>query len=323
MAKDGASFWASGLGHLVIALLVVLASASGGALFLLYTVTHPARDRTVLDPADLLLRTEDVTFQAPDGALLSGWFVKGRPGFPVILLCHDLGRSRSSLMNSAASLNQVGYPLFVFDFRGHGRSGGAGARLGVDERLDILGAIGYLKTRKDVQGGRFGVWGIGMGAYAAALAAVESDEIVALALDSLYPDVPAELDRLVRSRVPPALHFLMPALRALYEPYFMFKLGRFSVARSLDRLAGRNVLFIAALDSPDRYREEKALYAALPENPRGDKNFLELRASFIGGLYAEDKKKYDQAIVGFFSTYLSSKTRPKDSARRPIQVLER
>jgi pimeloyl-ACP methyl ester carboxylesterase len=312
-----------GAGRAVLIVLALIAAAAGGAVYLIQTVTRPARDRQALEPADLLLTVEEVTFQAADGVPLSGWFVKGRPRGPVILLAHDLGGARSSLLNSAAALNRSGYPLFLLDFRGHGLSGGQGGSLGILERQDILGAIEYLKTRRDVEAGRFGLWGIGMGAYAGALAAVENGEIVALALDSVYPDVESQLDRLVRARVPPALHFLMPAIGLVYYPYYGSKLRRFDLASQIGQLTGRNVLFIASTDPPDRFKEEEALYAALPESASADKNFLELKASVVTGLYAEDKKKYDDALVGFFSTYLARDRRANPSVPKAIQVLER
>src|SRR5882762_6376293 len=210
MAKNGAVKTLLGL-LLVIALLV------GGAYALLYGVTHPPREKTQLDPADLLLRAEDVTFHAADGVLLSGWLVKGAPRAPVIVLCHDLGGSRSALLNSAVSLNRAGYPLLVFDFRGHGLSTGSSNYLGVDEKKDILAAIEFLKTRESIDSSRIGLWGIGMGAYAGTLAAPESPELVALVLDSLYPGVNVQIDRLVRAKIPPALHFVMPALNIMYR----------------------------------------------------------------------------------------------------------
>jgi alpha-beta hydrolase superfamily lysophospholipase len=311
------------VGRVGLILLGVLAAGAGGAAYLVHVIANPPRDRTDLVPADLLLTVEEVTFQAADGVPLSGWFVKGRPGSPAIVLAHDLGAARSSLLNSAAALNRAGYALFLFDFRGHGLSGGKGGSLGIRERQDVLGAIDYLKTRRDIDGGRLGFWGVGMGAYAGALAAVESDAIVSLALDSVYPDVATQLDRLVRARVPPALHTLLPAFRPVYHAIFGSGLRRFALADRLGQLTGRNVLFIASTEPPDRFEEEKALYAALPESASADKNFLELGASGITGLYAEDKKKYDQAIVGFFSTYLPRERRAAPRGPKAIQVLER
>lgn len=324
MATNGGSFLSGSPFRLFLGLVVVLVLLTGGAYALLYSATHPPRDTRQLDPADVLLRTEDVTFRTSDGVTLSGWLVKGAPRAPVIILCHDLGGSRSTLLNSAVSLNRAGYPLLVFDFRGHGRSAGSSGFLGADEKRDILGAIEFLKGRGDVDAGRIGLWGIGMGAYAGALAALEEPAIGALALDSLYPDVATQLDRLVRARVPPALHAAMPVLRAVYRPYLALRpAAATSLASSLAGLAGRNVLLIAATDPPDRYQEEKALYAALPEGPGGGKNFLELKASVVTGLYAEDKKTYDQAIVRFFSSNLPRDGAAKAPAGKGLQVRER
>lgn len=323
MAKNGASFLSSGPFRLLLFLVCALLVCAGGAGALLYVVTHPPRDETRIDPADLLLRAEDVTFRSTDGVLLSGWLVKGAPRSPVIILCHDLGGSRSTLLGSAVSLNRAGYPLLVFDFRGHGESAGSGADLGASEKRDIEGAVAFLKSRDDVDNGRFGLWGIGMGAYAGALAALDDPAIVALALDSIYPDESAQLDRLVRVKVPPALRFLMPALRVCYGPYLALRSKTPSLASSLGGLAGRDILLIAATDPADRYQEEKAIYAALPEGPKGGKNLLELKASVVTGLYAEDKKTYDSAIVRFFTASLPRTGAATPRAGKPIQVLER
>jgi uncharacterized protein len=323
MAKSTGSFWSRGPGLLLLTILVLIAGAAGGSYSLIYNIAHPQRDRSMLEPADLLLQTEDAIFQGSDGTPLSGWFVKGAPGRPAIILCHDLAGARSSLLNSAASLNRAGFPLLLFDFRGHGQSGGKGSTLGLDERLDVLGAIDFLKTRHDIDATRFGVWGIGMGAYAGVLAAAESKEITALALDSLYPEIGVEIDRRLRSAMPPMIHSALPIVRLLEEPYFAFKLTRYSVRQLLPGLGGRNLLLIASSDLPERFAEVKALYAEVPDAQGGDKNFLELKASVVSGLYAEDKKVYDQAIVRFFSTDLPATGAAHPQGGKKIQVLER
>jgi pimeloyl-ACP methyl ester carboxylesterase len=194
----------------------------------------------------------------------------------------------------------------------------------VDEKNDILGAVQFLKTRDDAADMRLGLWGIGMGAYAGTLAALESPEIKALALDSLYPDVSAQLDRLVRAKIPPVLHFVMPALHVLYKPYLAFRpRSSTSLSTGLAGLTGRNILLIAATEPPDRYREEKTIYEALPEGPKGGKNLLELKASLVTGLYAEDRKTYDQAIVRFFTANLPREGGGRTPPAKGLQVLER
>ena len=132
------------------------------------------------------------------------------------------------------------------------------------------------------------------------------------------------MERLVRARIPPVFTFVMPALHFIYRPYLALRpAGSTSLAASLGSLTGRNVLLIVATDAPERYDEEKALYAALPEGPQGGKNLLELKASVVTGLYAEDKKTYDQAIVRFFTTSLPKESGAKPPPKKGLQVLER
>ncbi|MFQ5878460.1 MAG: alpha/beta hydrolase [Acidobacteriota bacterium] len=323
MAKNGGTVWSRGPGPWILVLLAILGLPTVAGFALLHTITHPRRAPAALDPAEMLLRAEEVEFPAADGVSLSGWIIRGRRDWPFILLCHDLGSSRSSLLNFAVALNRTGYPLLLLDFRGHGNSGGQGSTLGIDERLDVLGAIRYLRRGPASGAERFGAWGIGMGAYAAALAALEEEAIAALALDSSYPDVAVELDRLARDRLPPALGPLVSPLRVLYNPYMRFGLRAHSLAASIGDLADRDILFIAAAEPPERFSEQRSLYAALPESPGGRKDFLALGASALTGLYAEDRKRYDEAIVRFFSAHLPPAAGARGDARRPAEVMGR
>ncbi len=316
MAEGERSFWSSGPGILLASLLILIVGVGGGSIALIHAVTHPARSTTRLDPEDFILPAEEIEFDAADGVPLAGWFVRGRPGWPAILLCHDLGSSRSALLNTAVSLSRQGYPLLLFDFRGHGASGGRGSSLGIQERLDVLGAIDALVTRDDLDAGRFGAYGIGQGAYAAALAATEREEITVLALDSVYPDVASQLDRLIHDRMPPGLQWMVAAVRPFYNPYLAFRMKRHALADSIGSLADRNVLFLAATGAPERFSEQRELYAALPDAPGGERNFLELESSGSTGLYGDDRKTYDEAIAGFFTRYL------KRGAGRAIETIE-
>jgi len=304
MAQAVRSFLTSGPGILLLILLILIAAVSGASILLIHDVTHPARQQTGFDPADLSVRVEEVEFEAADGVPLSGWFVRGRPGWPAIILCHDLGSSRLDLLATAVPLSRKGYALLMFDFRGHGMSGGGGSTLGISERLDIIGAIDHLKERDDINAERFGVWGIGQGAYAAALAALEREEVEVLALDSIYPDVATQLDRLIGDRLPSALHRVVPLVRLFYNPYLSFSMKRFAIGELIAALADRNLLFIAVARTPERFREQQALHGAVPDDPAGEIGFIEMEASGVTGLYGDERKAYDEMIVSFFSRSL-------------------
>ena len=127
-------------------MVVVGAVVALGVLGLqVYRVTHPPRwpDAAVNLGAELA-KAEDVTFAAGDGVRLAGWLLAGTQGKPAIVLCHDLGASKNTLINVAIVLNQAGFTVLAIDFRDHGGSGGNGSTLGIDESRDVIAAVDFL-----------------------------------------------------------------------------------------------------------------------------------------------------------------------------------
>jgi len=306
----------------VIALVAVLAVAVLGTFALLGAATQIPSRKEPQDPADLLLKAEEVTFDAADGVRLAAWLVHGKGGAPAIILCHDLGGSRSDLLNGAVILNRAGYRLLLLDFRRHGGSGAARSTLGARERLDVLAAAAYLKNSSRDKEASIGGWGVGMGAYALALAALETPELRALALDRPYRDVPSEVVRRLRAMLPPPVAILVPAAHLLYDPYFHARLSEYSLARRVTDLGGRNILIIAPTESPDQMEEATALYDAIPEMADGGRSLLTLRRSGLEGLYAEDRTQYDEAIEKFFTSALPA-ARAAARPQGPIEVIEK
>ena len=83
-----------------------------------------------------------------------------RPETPVIL-CHDRRERKDRLINLALDLHRNGFPVLLFDFRGHGNSQTAASTYGVHEKRDLLAAIDLLQERLPAAR-RIGVYGVGM-----------------------------------------------------------------------------------------------------------------------------------------------------------------
>jgi pimeloyl-ACP methyl ester carboxylesterase len=247
-----------------------------------------------------------VTFKSTDGIGLKGWLFQGAPKMPPIVVCHDLGESRNSLMNLAIALHKAGFTVLAFDFRGHGASSGEGSTLGVREGRDVLGAIDFVAglPKDSVDAKRIGVFGAGMGAHAAVLAAAERPELRVLVLDGLWPDAGFALVRHGFADwrwgekhlgfVPVAL-FPMIAGASVDD-------GR---ARDvLPALAGRDLLLVAP--AGDRRLDEamRAMYATLPEQRDSERNLVTLPATRASGLGAEDLSRYHERVVEFFRSRL-------------------
>ena len=75
---------------------------------------------------------EDVRFQAADGAGLFGWYAEAQADRPVILWCHgNAGRIINRLEN-LRELYRIGLSVFIFNYRGYGRSQGRPSEEGFD-----------------------------------------------------------------------------------------------------------------------------------------------------------------------------------------------
>ena len=93
-------------------------------------------------PADAGLDYRDVFFPATDGVRLHGWFLPGdRPG-RVVLFCHGNAGNISQRITSVRLYRSTGFAVFIFDYRGYGRSEGRPGERGT--YADAGGAWTYL-----------------------------------------------------------------------------------------------------------------------------------------------------------------------------------
>ncbi len=123
---------------------------------------------------------EEVEFSTPDGMTLHGWFMPAKglaPGTkdapaPAVLHCHGNMGDISAHASTSAYITQAGVSVFLFDYRGFGKSTPASMLSRDDLLTDSEAAYAYLRTRKDVDASRIGVFGYSLGGvYALALAA--------------------------------------------------------------------------------------------------------------------------------------------------------
>ena len=139
-------------------------------------------------PADYGADFESVRFWSRRrDVMLDGWYMPGRVGMPMVVYVHGISATRSScgMTAIASDLNRRGFGALLFDLRGCGLSGGDRISGGWHERLDVLGACDYLRSR-GVEPGKIGLLGLSMGAAAVALAATSHAGIRAVVLDSPY-----------------------------------------------------------------------------------------------------------------------------------------
>jgi fermentation-respiration switch protein FrsA (DUF1100 family) len=120
-------------------LLITLASVMAGcresmeARFIYY----PSR-ALAADPSSVGLRFRDVTFAAADGVELHGWLIAG-PTPTTLLYSHGNGGNIGDRVSIARLfVEQLGVGVFLYDYRGYGRSHGAPSEAGLIR--DAVGA---------------------------------------------------------------------------------------------------------------------------------------------------------------------------------------
>jgi len=90
-------------------------------------VYHPFRALEA-SPAELGRAFEDVRFKTGDGVELHGWYFPANSNSPrahlAFLICHGNAGNVSHRLGLCAALLRTGAAVFVFDYRGYGRSNG-------------------------------------------------------------------------------------------------------------------------------------------------------------------------------------------------------
>jgi hypothetical protein len=103
-------------------------------------------DRTLhATPTAVGLPYEEVSFPAADGVPLHGWYLPGDPAKPLVLFAHGNAGNLSHRIDNLLGFHRLGLPVFIFDYRGYGRSEGEPTEKGTYE--DIRGALAWLKQR--------------------------------------------------------------------------------------------------------------------------------------------------------------------------------
>lgn len=118
------------------------------------------------------LKYDEVTFYSKDGTRLSGWFVPAKGiAKGTVIHFHGNAQNMTAHFDFVSWLPAEGFNLFVFDYRGYGKSAGKPVRKGVYE--DSLAAIDYVRSRPDVDKNRILIFGQSLGG-AQAITAVGS-----------------------------------------------------------------------------------------------------------------------------------------------------
>jgi len=137
------------------------------------------------------LAYEKVYFASADGTQLSGWFIpaagygSAREAKGTVVHLHGNSQNMTTHWQFVEWMPMQGFNLFVFDYRGYGKSGGSPEPKGVLE--DAISALDYVRSRTDIDAGRLFVFGQSLGGTVAIAAAGASGKgIRAVAVEAPF-----------------------------------------------------------------------------------------------------------------------------------------
>jgi fermentation-respiration switch protein FrsA (DUF1100 family) len=156
-------------------------------------IYFPARS-LFLTPDALGMAFEDALVETEDGKRIHGWFLPRSGSRFTVLFCHgNAGNVSHRLDRARLLLDRLPVDLFLFDYRGYGRSDGRPGEEGTYR--DARAAHRYLTAKRGIATDRLVLCGESLGAAVAIQLALERPAR-ALVLESAFASV-AEMARLV------------------------------------------------------------------------------------------------------------------------------
>ena len=239
---------------------------------------HPSREIRGT-PADLGLIYEWVALETGDGERLSAWWVPAASPRGVLLFCHGNAGNISDRLDSIRIFNRLGLSLFIFDYRGYGRSSGHPSEQGTYR--DAEAAWNYLTRVRQKDPQEIVVFGRSLGGSIAAwVSQVHKPQV--LILESSF----SSLREAARDRLPGIfVKLLVP--------------DQYRTLQYLTMVHCPVLVLHSREDEIISFRHGEALYAAANE-PKG---LVEIHGSHNQG-FLKSQPLYEAALDSFLSKYL-------------------
>ncbi len=226
-------------------------------------------------PAHFGLSYEDKWFDTSDGIRLHGWFVPASGHKGVLLFCHGNAGNISHRLDNIWRLQQRGLSVFIFDYRGYGRSSGQ-----ITEKGFFLDAEAAYQVACDLSKGagvRLVVFGRSLGGIAAVHVG-SGMECSGVILESTFTN--------------------LGDMASVFFPVpFVGKglAGRLNAIGKIDRVRCPMLFFHGDCDEIVPLRLGRALFDAA----KSSKEFVTLRGATHNDTYMVGGEPYFEKFIGF------------------------
>ncbi len=264
-------------------LLLVYAAVLIGFYILHPRLLYRPSDEIRQTPADFDIKYEDIDFKTSDGVMLNGWFVPAVNSKGVILYNHGNTENIGRRVDMISLFNELGYTVFIYDYRGYGKSMGRSMGLTTERGtyIDARAAWDFLRVKKGFKGNEIIIYGHSLGGPIASHLATEV-EAAALVLDSTFTSI----TELVQEKAP-----IIP-VKVLTD----FHYDNIDYLKEVDEA-------VLVVHSPEDELIPIAHARAVYDSIKGEKRFLETLGKHDNGS-ATSGELYRKGAADFFSKYL-------------------
>jgi len=225
---------------------------------------------------------ENVTLQTEDSVSIHGWFIPVDSARGTLLFCHGNAGNISNRIESIAQFNRLRLNVFIFDYRGYGRSEGKPSEKGTGH--DAMAAWRYLTGTRGIDPADIIIFGRSLGGAIAAQLATQTNPKV-LIVESAFTSLPDA----------GAKHypFLPVRLMARYK---------YNTKESLAQIKVPVLIIHSPTDNIIPFEFGRKLFEAANE----PKSFLEINGTHNDG-YMVSAEQYEAGVTAFLDTYLNPK----------------
>jgi len=123
-------------------------------------IYYPTREISIT-PESIGLKFEDVFFETDNHVMLNGWYVPCEEATSTLLFCHGNAGNISDRLDSIDIFHNLGLNIFIFDYRGYGKSRGFPTERGT--YLDAMAAYNWLISKKKPNEDKIVIFGRSLG----------------------------------------------------------------------------------------------------------------------------------------------------------------
>lgn len=228
----------------------------------------------ILSPAAIGLTYENVILKPESKVEIHGWWIPAEESRGTILFCHGNGGNISHRLESIRIFHQMELDVFIFDYRGYGKSTGSPSEKGTYQ--DAAAAYNYLQKIRMIKPEKIIIFGRSLGG-AIAIDLAAKKEAAALICESSFTSA-ADMGKIIFPFLPVRLF--------IFDKYdSISKVGIISTPK----------LFIHSReDNVVPFRQGEMLY----QRASPPKDFLEIRGDHGNGFF-ESEDIYCRRIDDF------------------------